>query len=466
MPISVVYLSENSYLYTQQSKIKSMKRLCTVLLLTAVFAATALATGITGKWKGELSTVSFKLPLVFNFKSDGAALSCTLDSPMQNAYGLQAQAERVGSDSIVVTLPMLGAEYRGYISGDTMTGSFSQSGLSISLELKREELQEAPADQKKVYQSVDTVFTAADGITLAGTLTLPLDKKKYPLVVMVTGSGPQNRDEELLGHKPFAVIADYLARHGIASLRYDDRGVGSSKGDFAASTLRTFCSDAAAATAFARTLNGVSSVGVLGHSEGGTIAFMLAEQGIPDFIVSLAGMAVSGKETILDQNRRTLKAINLSDRQIESSLQLLDETFSALSAAERASDVDIESIIAKYSAEVPPAMIQAVRGNAQSFNGYLRDLVSVDVRPDMSEIKCPVLALNGSLDMQVAPEANIQAISRGVKHAQTHIMPGLNHLFQHATTGSPAEYGLIQETISPEVLQMVATFIEEITAQK
>lgn len=439
-----------------------MKRICLLSVILAVFSAAAFASEIDGKWSGEVSVQGMSLPIDLNFSTLSGTVSCSLDSPKQNAFGLPAKVDYCSADSVAVSVPMIGAQYRGKIAGPVIKGVLAQGGISLPLVLIHRQQLSFNTPKTRPYQEVDTVFTAPDGTTLAGTLTFPADAARYPMVVMVTGSGPQNRNEELFGHKPFAVIADYLARHGIASFRYDDRGVAASGGDYASSTLSTFCDDAASALAFARSMPGVSSAGVLGHSEGGTIALLLAEKELPDFVVSLAGMAVSGKETILDQNRRSLKAANYTDTQIESSLKLLDDAFTAFLAADSAADVDIEAIIARASPDVPADLIQSVRANARSFNGYLLDLLSVDVRPQMGKIRCPVLALNGSLDTQVAPEPNLRAISAGIPGARIHLMPGLNHLLQHAVTGEVAEYGSISETIAPEALELIADFVSSV----
>ena len=256
-----------------------------------------------GAWNGELEVMGTKLPLVFNFSPNG----CTIDSPSQNAKGIPAEKTMSNDGTIKVTVGMIGATFEGKMSDNEIRGTFTQNGFPLPLTLKpgkpvvkRPQTPTPPFPYKE--ESIN--FTNA-GYTFNGTLTLPEHfTKSTPVVLMVTGSGQQNRDEELFSHKPFAVIADALARKGIASLRYDDRGWGNKSINFANFTTDDFRQDAAAALPLLRSR--FNKVGILGHSEGGTIAFMLAAEGKADFIVSLAGMAISGKETLVMQNHQAL----------------------------------------------------------------------------------------------------------------------------------------------------------------
>lgn len=314
------------------------------------------------------------------------------------------------------------------------------------------------------YSSRDTVFVSADGVRLAGTVVVPAGglRSGMPTVVMVTGSGPQNRDEEIFEHKPFAVIADYLARRGIASLRYDDRGTGLSEGVFASSDIDDFTNDAEAALAFARSLNPDGRTGILGHSEGGTIALLLGSKGLPDFVVSLAGMAVRGRDLVLEQNRHSLsRQPGLSEEQKECVMTLLNYVFASIESGVHPDDIDVEGYVAEAGLDIPGAVVAQIGGSArQSQGGYFRKFLALNPSLWLRKIERPVFALNGSLDTQVGATANLSLIEDLVGGCLVKEYPGLNHLFQHAVTGEVAEYGDITETISEEVLEDIAGFVQ------
>ncbi|MCX4331664.1 MAG: alpha/beta fold hydrolase [Muribaculaceae bacterium] len=428
-------------------------------MLSAV-AAVALAAlhggAVTGSWRGNLDLNVAKLPLVFNFGDQGG---CTLDSPAQGAKGIPVEVVFSSADSIALDLPAIGATFRGRVTPDSIRGFFSQGGMLLPLLLEPE----TPVDERRPqtprgpfpYETVDTVFCSADGTELAATLTLP--SRPVAVAVMVTGSGPQNRDEELFEHKPFAVIADRLARAGVATLRYDDRGTGASKGDFAAADIDTFRADASAALACARTAFPQLPAGVIGHSEGGTIALMLAADGECDFVVSMAGMAVSGKETVMAQNRRSLRAGGFTDTQVADAVKILDFVFTGI--METGSAPDVDSFMAANGIELPRRLVDALKQGLESAPlTYFRKMLSLEPAGFIGRIACPVLALNGTLDTQVDAVDNLALIARKIPSAKTRVYPGLNHLFQPATTGSVDEYGDIRVTISEDVLADIAAF--------
>ncbi len=286
--------------------------------------------------------------------------------------------------------------------------------------------------------------------------------KKCPIIVMVTGSGPQNRDEEIFEHRPFAVIADYLARNGVASFRYDDRGTASSKGDYSAATIETFKADAESALKLAKSLPGVGKAGILGHSEGGTLAILIAAERKPDFIITLAGMATPSKETLLAQNIRLLDQLGIIGSQREASIRLIETLFDKISEQHRrgqSTPIDVDLICKEKSLDVPAVVVESVKRNNQTRNPYFDSLVSLDPTESMKKINCPVLAINGTLDVQVNVDANLKAIETNVVNAEIRRMEGLNHLMQHAATGEISEYSEIAETITPDVLEIILNFI-------
>lgn len=436
-------------------------------LICMLMAVKAYA--LDGAWSGDLKLGQVKMPLVFNFTENEAGdTQCTLDSPSQNAKGIPATVVVCTSDSISIECKNIGAIYSGKILGETISGTFSQRGFSFPLNLTRQLPLEARRPQTPKppfpYSVTDTVFTANDGAKMSATLTLPLntDSRKIPVVLMVTGSGPQNRDEEVFEHRPFAVIADYLARNGIGSLRYDDRGTGKSTGDFKKATTETFKEDAESGISFLRTFPQIGKVGVLGHSEGGTIAFMLGAEGMPDFIVSLAGMAIGGKETLMMQNRHALDKWGMAEDEKENSLKLISMTFDAMAEQGRKNinePIDIDSIQKAAGVTVNPNILASIKMTQKNRTPWFDYFLNLNPRDFLSSIKCPVLAINGDKDTQVDCGSNISLIQEIVPHAEIRIMPGLNHLMQHCTTGESSEYSEIKETISPEVLTTISEFI-------
>lgn len=389
-----------------------------------------------GQWSGDLVLGQGKnLPLVLNIGtgSDGKPC-CTLDSPMQGAEGIKTEVNVLTTDSINITVPDIAATYAGRVTKDVITGRFTQMGMPFKLDLKRGGvmMNRPQTPQPPLgYTTQEVSFeNKAAGAVLSGTLTWPEGydgKKPVPVVIMVSGSGLQNRDEEVFGHKPFLVLADRLARNGIASLRYDDRGTGKSTGDASKATTSDFMKDAAAGLELLRSMDGkFSRVGVIGHSEGGLIAFMLAADGRTDFIVSLAGTGVKGDTIIAGQSndalRRTGRPANVTATDIRK---------------------------------------QAETGG----NPWLRYFVDYDPADVIASTTCPVMALNGTMDTQVRPRLNLDRIKSLLPHnAKNSIKEydGLNHLFQHCTTGFADEYGTIEETMSEDVMKDISGWINSL----
>ena len=422
--------------------LKVMKRIIAALL----FATSICASAQEGTWSGELEAQGIKLPLVFNFTADG----CTLDSPSQGVKGLKAEKSYTDDGKLKVTIPSINASYEGVYALNVISGNYTQNGFSFPLTLKRVTRPQTPKGPFP-YKTEEVKFRNGDFI-FNGTLALPENcTAQTPVVLFVTGSGQQDRDETLFDHKPFAVIADALARKGIASLRYDDRAFGDSSVPFYNFTTHDFKSDAAAGLDFLRTR--FQKVGIIGHSEGGTIALMLAAEGKADFIVSLAGMVVSGKETLLWQNRVSLEASGLPKEVIDQYINVISNLF------DKAIEGKLESIDFSLA---PDALKPALQQSIKQFSmPYYQHILAVDVRPLLPQIKCPVLALNGKKDTQVNYQPNLEALDKGLtaKH-QTVALDNLNHLFQHCTTGNLMEYQQIEETFAPEALQQIVEWIK------
>ncbi len=397
-----------------------------ILTLLTVWEVAALemkGQDFNGTWNGAIQANGGELVLLFHI-GDG---ECTLEVPAQ---GAKVPAELgIENGTLKIGVPMIGAKYEGmYLMGSIM-GTFTQHGTEFPLTLKRgrpvpkrPQLPMSPGP----YNNTEMTFESGDAV-LCGTLTKPDNADQdTPILLMVSGSGQQDRDETLMDHKPFVVIADAFARAGIATFRYDDRQVGKSTGDLTTATTETFAEDALAGLNHLRSL-GYRKVGLIGHSEGGTIAFMLAAaEGGPDFIISLAGMAENGEETLLAQAERQILVMGAPEDQ------------------------------AKEYAE------QTVASAKATANPWMDYFLKLDPAPYISKVNCPVLALNGEKDLQVIADRNIPIIKELLPSATVRTYPDLNHLFQHCKTGLVTEYYDIEETISPEVLTDMVSWIKDL----
>ena len=422
------------------------------IIAAAMLSAISL-TAQTGPWTGSLKVQNTELTLVFDLDKS------TLDVPAQGAKDIHAEVSRAATGAITIEIPSINASYKGLWLGTSITGTFTQHGMSFPLLLNpgrpvinRPQTPVGPFP----YATEEVTFTNGNA-RLSGTLTLPENcTRTTPVLVMVTGSGLQNRDEELFDHKPFAVIADAFARAGIATLRYDDRGFGESTGDVINCTTEDLKDDALAGVKLLK--ERFDRVGVLGHSEGGSIALMLAEQGQTDFVISLAGMVVSGAQTLLEQNRRGFTKAGVPENEVNAYCSLLEKAFAAAAAS--------DPLPTGEDADIPPALLQnyvAVRQQLQL--PYLRYFTALDVSKLLAQVTCPVLALNGTSDTQVEFSENLSALQSGLPanpHTAIRPMEGLNHLFQHCATGETDEYGEIEETISPEVLTEMVSWVKSL----
>ena len=422
-----------------------------ILALMAVAAVTLRAQ--TGAWTGKLKVSGVELTLIFNIGEESA----TLDVPDQGAKDIPVEVSRDAVGGITLNVPAINASFKGLWAGKVIAGTFTQHGMSFPMTLtpgapvvRRPQTPVGPFP----YATEEVSFTNGDAV-LKGTLTLPENcDRKTPVLIMVTGSGLQNRDEEMFSHKPFAVIADAFARAGIATLRYDDRGFGESTGDVVLCTTEDLKNDALAGVKLLRSR--FERVGVIGHSEGGTIALMLAGERQVDFAVSLAGMIVSGAETLLAQNRRALESAGLPESEVEAFARLLSDTFTAIrtrAPLPSADDYDITDALRKnYAAALP------------SFRTpYMEFFLGLDLSASLSGITCPVMALNGTKDTQVQCDRNIAVLKAGLPSNSRSVIraeDGLNHLFQHCVTGEVSEYKNIEETFSPEVLSEMIAWIK------
>lgn len=429
------------------------------LLLCGLVASAA---DFVGHWKGKVMNI----PIVFHVAHD-SVWSATLDSPMQGAMDIPCGKVTVKGDSIEIEMPALRANYKGVIAQDekSIIGTFTQ-GMSLTLTLTRTTAEASRLNRPQepqppfVYNVKDVTFSNGD-MTFAGTLTTPVWGKKHKAVVLVSGSGAQNRDEELMGHKPFAVIADYLTRHGIAVLRYDDRGVGgSSRGNVDDTTL-DFATDAMAAVEYLKSRNDIntSHIGIIGHSEGGLIAVIDAAMHPNDvnFIVTLAGPYVSGRDILIKQNHLIAETAG-NPLNSEQSAQI-DAIFNAIysSADSTLLAAQLNDILLSDSTNSPQEIAQSIKVMTSPW--YMA-FVKLNPAKYLSQVKCPVLAMNGTWDFQVDATQNLEVAKSTIPTATIKYYEGLNHLFQLSPSRQASmNYGAIETTISEQVLHDIAEWI-------
>lgn len=425
-----------------------------ILVVISVWAGILCAFSQSGVWSGSLEVRGLKIPIVFHLDEGNP----TVDSPSQGVKGLPVQFSRSESGIVSIKIPAIGASFDGKFDDDKIIGTFTQGGMKFPLNLTAGETalhRPQTPEPPYPYSQENVSFSNGDAV-LKGTLTLPEGyKRETPVVIMITGSGLQNRDEEIHGHKPFAVIADYLAKNGIASLRYDDRGFGESTGDAANCTTEDLMNDALAGIDLLR--ERFDRVGVLGHSEGGTIALMMGANHKVDFLISLAGMVISGKELLMEQNRHALSQAGYPGTVVDEYCRLITLAF----------DGD-ESVAEKLEISNMPAELKnnLRAGLVQIKSPYIQYFLALDVREKLGKIKSPVLALNGTKDTQVFQKNNLEALIKGLPsngYNKIMAMEGLNHMFQHCQTGSVTEYATIEETVSPEVLETITQWINSLS---
>ena len=444
-------------------------------------AAASTSGSIQGTWLGTLKApggISLRIQLHIERDASGT-LSVKMDSLDQNVNGIPVPKATLTDSAFHFEIPAGGINYDGTLNAakDEITGTFTQGGMPQPLDFKRADQGAAelkrPQNPVKPYpyneEDVSYPNPKAPQVTLAGTLTLPRGTGPFPVALLICGSGAHDRDEALLGHKPFLVISDYLTRHGIAVLRYDKRGVAKSTGSYALATTLDFASDAEASVAYLKTRKEIDPkrIGLIGHSEGGTIAPYVASRN-PEiaWVVLLAGTGLRGDEILFLQQALIAKSQGVPDEMITSTRNLNGKLYAAARAEKNPANMNADLQAVMQADELGKQMSR--RSVPPQFNNstspWFLEFISYDPVPALMKTKCPVLALNGGNDLQVPPKQDLAAIHKalqdgGNKDFQTTEMPGLNHLFQHSATGSPSEYGTIEETFSPEALELMTTWV-------
>lgn len=460
-----------------------MKKILALLAL-AVSVGTAYGQDITGQWNGVLKIPGMELRIIINIAKDDKGYTSTMDSPDQQAKGISVAKTSFENSKLVLEITNPKVEYIGALKGEIIEGIFKQSGQEIPLNLSRKEVAAKPFNRPQEpampypYYTEEVSFkNTAANITLVGTLSLPKKEGKYPAVILITGSGPQNRNEELMGHKPFLVIADYLTKNGIAVLRYDDRGFGKSTGDFKSATSADFATDVESAVAYLKTRTDIKEdkIGLVGHSEGGLIAPMVAANSKDvSFIVLLAGTGIRGDKLLLLQQELIARAMGAKESEIKSTKALFSRAFEIVM---QSTDLEImKQDLTAYAKEVYkdlPAKGRPEGITEEDFvssqvneiaTPWMQYFIKFDPATTLEKVHCPVLAINGEKDLQVPPKENLTAIKDALKKGGNaditiEVLPGLNHLFQECKTGSPAEYAGIEQTFSPTALDIITKWI-------
>jgi pimeloyl-ACP methyl ester carboxylesterase len=456
-----------------------------ILLITLLTSFPSAAQDITGQWNGILKVQGMQLRVIFNVSETDDGFSATMDSPDQGVKGIPVTHTTFDNPIINFEVSDAGINYDGTLNENEITGTFKQNGMEFPMNLSRsvlekeitKKLQEPVKPYPYTVEEVSFENTEAN-ISLSGTLTLPEKDGNFPVVILISGSGPQNRDEEILGHKPFLIISDYLTNNGIAVLRYDDRGVGQSEGDFNTATSADFATDVESAIAYLNTRKEINKekIGLVGHSEGGLIAPMVASKSNDvSFIVLLAGPGIQGDKLLLLQQALIAKASGVAEADINIALETNAKLFELVmnSTDDQKLKADLTNVLNETlkndsSIEIPGGMTKdeflSMHLN-QILTPWMLYFLKYNPAISLEKVKCPVLALNGEKDLQVPPKENLTALENALKKGGNKSVtiiefPNLNHLFQECETGSPDEYATIEQTFSPKVLEEITKWIQ------
>ena len=455
-----------------------MKKL---VLLMMLIPCLMQAQDITGKWNGMLQVQGMEFSLVFHIAKEDSAYTAKMDSPDEKAFGIPASATSFEDSVLTIEIAKVGARYQGRYGPSGFEGNFYQSGQSFPLGLTKNLMEKKalsrPQEPHKPYPypSEDVRFSSDSGkIEMAGTLTLPQGKKKSPAAILISGSGPQNRDEEFMGHKPFLVLADHLTRNGIAVLRYDDRGFGQSTGNYGNATTADFATDVKAAIAYLKTRKEIdpNGIGLIGHSEGGLVAPMVAADTEVAFMVLLAAPGISGAELLLWQAETMAKTQGVDEEKVKEEwninrdiLELVVQYGEEESFETRLKE-HLNEAISNHQIILPEGMGREdfIKPRISMFSRpWMSFFLKYDPVPTLKKVECPVLALNGGKDVQVGPE-NLTAIEKALRQGGNNKVtakefPDMNHLFQTCKTGAMAEYATIEQTMDPVVLEEISRWV-------
>lgn len=440
---------------------------------------------IIGTWQGTLKVQGTELVVVFHIETQDDGYSSLMDSPTQGAFAIPTTKTTFDNGKLKIVVTNLGIFYQGTLHNDTLTGTFNQGGMPFPLTLIRTEKKEAVRPQEPKapypYDVEEITFTnTKEKIKLSATLTLPKGKEKHPAVILIAGSGPNDRDETVFGHKPFWVLADYFTRQGIAVLRYDKRGVGESEGEYFLATTHDFAEDVEAAFNYLKGRKEIdpTNIGLIGHSEGGVIApIVAAENNDLKFIVLMAGLGVNGTELVLQQHHHAFDKTLTKEEKEKINPILIDIYSNVSNWTEYAGSEQERNLLKEELSMLWQNLAPEIQGEVQKeafikkttaniISPWFRHFLKINPSEYLEKLSLPILAINGENDTQVAYQSNLSGIERALKKANNKdytikSYPHLNHLFQESSTGEIGEYGEIEQTISPEVLSDIATWIKQ-----
>ena len=445
--------------------------------------------GLAANWQGRIDAGPVKLRVILKIEEKDGALSGTFISVDQGNAEIPLTEIKLNGRAMSFQAPRVNGSYKGTMSADgsQVEGTWSQAGQSMPLNVVRlaGEPETAARPQEPgndvSYRSRDVTFPGGGDVQLAGTLTLPQGEGPFPAVALLSGSGPQDRDEALMGHRPFLVLADHLTNRGIAVLRFDDRGVGDSTGNFGEARVRDFTDDAAAAAAYLATVPEVdgNKLGLIGHSEGGiTGPAAAARDDTVKFLVLLAGPGVPMSDLLVQQLHDLLRSMSVPPDVIAAQVEATKKAYALLPSIDGPDDPDVARLreLLAESNESLPAELREMSGGPAAVDKAVQTLTTpwflelsqTDPRVVLRRVSVPVLAVNGGTDVQVAADENLAAIEAALREGGNDAVTvrkfeGLNHLFQHSESGSVAEYATIDETFAPEVLTFVSDWILETT---
>jgi pimeloyl-ACP methyl ester carboxylesterase len=458
-----------------------------LVILACAFSFSISGQEIAGDWHGILKIQGVQLRVVFHIQKTESGYSATMDSPDQGANGIPVTSASREEAVVKLSISHAGIAYEGTLGADgNITGTFKQAGLSLPLNLSRQVVEKEvfarPQEPVKPYpyreEEVFFEHQEDDGhtITLAGTLTLPREKGTFPAVVLISGSGAQDRNEEIMGHKIFLVLSDYLTRNGVVVLRFDDRGTAASTGNFQTATTYDFSKDVEAGVKYLQTREEIhkKKIGLIGHSEGGCIASMVAarNKGVA-FIVLLAGAGLRGDQILLLQQDLIAGASGVPEEDRRRAKSLNEGFFNKILQETDAKQLasSLTDYLTQALEEMPGNDREVYNDNfikatlARMTSPWMQYFIRHDPAENLEKVKCPVLAINGGKDLQVPAKINLEAIRAalakgGNKRVTVKELPGLNHLFQACDTGLPAEYGQIEQTFSPVALDEVLAWVK------
>lgn len=443
---------------------------------------------IDGTWSGTIEIMGEKLEFMIHFRTDGGVIQGTMDVPLQGVTGLPLKDVLQDGPKISFKLetPQAIATFEGEIEGDKITGSFEQGGMAGSFTLIRSEEKAKPEPAKPreplPYNEEEVTFQNGD-VKFAGTLMLPRKQGKHPAVIMITGSGPQNRYEELFGWKVFQGIADHFTRRGIAVLLYDDRGMGGSGGNVFDVTTEDFAMDALAAMRYLQSRSDINpgQIGVCGHSEGGIVApFAAVKSNEVAFVICISGTGYPGTDILFKQSELIARANGEAPEKIQKDLDNIKMFISMINEGRSEGDIKerLQDMAETQVAALTEEQKRGIKDPAEFKKGIVDGLykqfaskwfqffLKHDPAPILEKVKCPVLLVFGELDLQVPAEWNkdamVKALERGGnKDLKAKIFPKANHLYQEATTGSPSEYAKLPKEFVPGFLEFMSGWILE-----